>query len=171
MPAVAKKYPNSKLIFIAAGPFFKPDSGIFGFFLKISKYKISVLLCEGLLKLPNTLIKFVYLSTYLFRGDSSALEIYKKDMDRNLGYIKKIPVKKDIEVLKFVNSIDNSKLLKNLKNQSLIFSSKNDHYIPLYLGKALHKLLKNSELIIKDGEHFNVFEESDLKTVDEFLKK
>ena len=171
LPHIARDYPKAKLIFIATGPFFKPGSKIFDLFLKISKFKISVNLGNALLKLPDKLVEFVYSHTYLFRGDGKAQEIYQKDMVRNLGYIKKIPIKKDIEILNFVNTVDNSKLLKGLKNESIIYCSKNDHFLPLTVWKKLHEFLINSKLITKDGEHFNVFEESDLKTVDEFLKK
>lgn len=41
--------------------------------------------------------------------------------------------------------------------------------MPAERGKLLHKLLENSELIINDGEHFNVFGEKDLPKVDQFL--
>lgn len=62
------------------------------------------------------------------------------------------------------------RLLKGLKNKSLISSGYNDLLMPLEKGRELNDLLENSKLIINKGEHFNVFSESDLETVENYVK-
>lgn len=56
----------------------------------------------------------------------------------------------------FLNSIsyDQTKLLNKIKTQTLLIWGKNDKETPLYMAKKLNKNIKNSELVVIDGEHF-----------------
>lgn len=169
MPYIAKDYPDAKLIFIATGSSLKAESPLFNLFIKLSKYKSVLKLTETILKLPVRVIASVYKLANPFHGTPEEKKEYEDDMYININFIKGIPVSKEIEIVKFVSNADSSEILGKLKNHSLIFNGKHDLFMPEERGASLHRLLKNSELIVNDGEHFDVFTKKDLAKVDEFL--
>ena len=78
-------------------------------------------------------------------------------------------MEEEAEIVRFIHGADNTELLKKIKNRTIIFNGEKDLFMPAERGLLLHRLLVNSELVINDGEHFNVFGEKDLPRVDQFL--
>ncbi|EFC32916.1 TPA: alpha/beta hydrolase [Campylobacter jejuni] len=58
------------------------------------------------------------------------------------------------ETFKKVVDEDFSEIFKQQKAKSLIFWGKSDKATPLYCGKKMHELLKNSTFYPLDGDHF-----------------
>lgn len=169
-PYFASLYPESKLIFVASAANLRSKSKIFNFFLKLAQKSLSVIFFKAMLRLPNDLLEKVYRLINPFMGSHTDKEAYIEDTKANVEFIKSIPIEKEKEIIKFVISVDNRPLLKGVQNKSLIFSGAGDRLMPLEKGQELHRLLQNSRLVIKRGEHFNVFGEKDLETVDAFLQ-
>lgn len=75
----------------------------------------------------------------------------------------------------FVKAVnyDQTKLLKDIKAQTLLIWGENDTETPLYMAKMMNRLIKNSRLIIfKDTGHFAYIEKSllFLRHVQRFLE-
>lgn len=171
LPHIAGDFPQAKLVFIASGPFVKAEWEPFNFLLSILNNSI---ILKILGKMANFLPENVFCSPYRFFapfwGKTREIKAYLKDMRVNLNYLKEISPEREKQIIELVSSINNVNLLKKIKNRSLIFSGLNDQLMPVNLGRKLHHLLPNSELVITKGNHFNVFTEENLSDLDRFLK-
>ncbi|OGM15707.1 hypothetical protein A2V56_05610 [Candidatus Woesebacteria bacterium RBG_19FT_COMBO_42_9] len=170
LPFIAKDYPESKLVFIASGPYLKVRPILFNFFIKANKHQVVLNFAERILKLPNWLLALAYKLANPFNRNLEERKEYEEDMYRNIEFIKGIPVSKEIEIARFVIHADTSEILKGLKNKALIFNGRRDLFMPAERGQELHNLLKQSSLIVNEGEHFNSFTGKDLKAVGDFLQ-
>lgn len=170
-PVIAKDYPEAKLIFIASGPQIESSSPGFKLVLNLAKNKRLLNILNIFKFMPPKVLYYFYEAINPFRGDDNQRMIYNQDMKINFKYIMKIPIDEEGEIVNFVTQTDNTELLKTLKNRTLIFTSDNDLMMPSKLGQDLHRLLVNSEIIISNGGHFNVFTEENFKDVDKFLLK
>jgi|GEM_PF-2188258 len=168
-PVFAKDYPNAKLILIATGPKLEPQATGFKMLLDVAKNKRVLSLLNVIKFLPQKVLFAFYEFINPFRGDTTQREVYKKDMKDNFKYIISIPIEEESEIVNFVSSTDNTELLKTLKNKAIIFAGHNDLIMPTNLGDDFHKLLVNSQLILSEGGHFNVFTERNLSDLDKFL--
>ena len=170
LPHVARRYPQAKLVFIASGSYFRPNVVLFRSAIDLLQRKKLFTIASFVLHLPNWLIEFIYQKLNPYQGDEQERIEYLKDMIKNIRLIKGIPNQKEWDIVRFVSRVDNTEILKTLKNESLIINGKHDLLMPQEAGELLHKYLVNSKLIITEGEYFNVFGEKNLKQVDEFLK-
>lgn len=168
-PIIAKDYPNAKLILIATGSKLKPQAVGFKILLTIARSKTILRLLNVIKFLPRRLLFIFYESINPFKGDKTQRQVYLKDMRDNFNYIISIPVEKEYEIVNFVNDTDNTELIKNLTNKTIIFAGYNDLMMPTNLGSEFHNLLVNSQLILSHGGHFNVFTESNFNDLDKFL--
>lgn len=169
-PYIASQFSDSKLIFIASAANMRSNSKVFNLIFRLAQNPLLMILPKYILKMPPPQLEKVYRIVNPFKGDESDRGIYEKDTKENINYIRSIPIKKELEVINFVKSIDNKLLLKGMKNKTLIFSGEGDLMMPKEKGEELHKLLENSKLIINKGEHFNVFGRRDLEIVEKFLE-
>lgn len=169
-PYIAKYFPDSKLIFIGSGVKLKSKSRSFNFTVKLAKILLKTGVLSLLIKLPDFIIKTIYKTVNPFTGDVSRKEKYIIDMNKNVKFIKRITIKEEKEILNFVTEVDNTNLVKTLKNKALIFSGDNDLLMPKAGGEKLRNLLINSKLVINSGSHFDTFTRDDLDTVDKFLQ-
>jgi pimeloyl-ACP methyl ester carboxylesterase len=170
-PVFAKDYPNAKLVLIATGPKLEPQATGFRMLLDVAQNKRVLSLLNVLKFLPQKVLFSFYEFINPFRGNKNQREIYIKDMKDNFKYIISIPVEEESEIVNFVSSTDNTGLLKTLKNKAIIFAGHNDLMMPTNLGEEFHKLLVNSQLMLSDGGHFNVFTENSFRDLDNFLKE
>lgn len=168
-PHIAKEYPKAKLIFIKSGPNLKSDSPIFNLFICLAKYKLGKSTLPLFLRLPDHLLTLFYKLANPFSGNDERKKQYEYNTSLDIRYIKNIPVNKEEELIDFAAKADNSGLLKQLENESIIFSGESDILMPPNQSRKLNKLIKNSKLFISKGGHFDSFIESDLKLVDKFL--
>lgn len=168
-PYIATQYPNSKLVFVASAASLQSKSKVFNLVLWMTQIKFFMLIPKLIFNLPNDIFEKIYRLVNPFKGDENDREEYEEDTKTNVEFIKSIPIEKEMEIIKFVKDTNNKLLLKGLKNKALIFSGRDDLMMPLEKGRELNDLLENSKLIINDGEHFNVFSEKDLETVEAFL--
>jgi esterase/lipase len=168
-PFIAKEYPKAKLIFISSGPYLKSKTKTFNYLISFANSKIGSSVLPLMIKMPNLFFRLLFKLANPFKGDKKNKKIYEKDMVSNIESIKRIPIKKEIEILKFVNETNNSDLLKKLTNKSLIFNGENDVLMGKNRGKKLNQLLHNSKLLVTDGSHFDSFTYDNLKQIDSFL--
>jgi hypothetical protein len=67
---------------------------------------------------------------------------YEKDRRENLRAVSKMTIKSCREIANMMERIDNTALLKNFDNKTLIISGKSDNLMPATLGRELKSLLK-----------------------------
>jgi len=173
VPYIAEKFPRTRLVFIATGPFFKPSSLLFKFIVLLFKTLPARLLLALFLKLPENwsfaIFKNVYGLVCPRKTKIVSSDYYNQDVIRNFKELTKIPIKKELEALDFARSYNNCSVLQKLPNESLVFSGEHDDLMPLYLGKYLNQLLPNSRLIITSGSLYNVFTKDNLTDIGLFL--
>lgn len=168
LPHIAVNYPNSKIIFISSGQRLDANSEHFNKYVEFIN-KTPRFLLEIVLKFPNSVLEFFYQRANPFNGEKSTYKDYLLDMKKNVRFIKQISIQKEIEIINLVSKIDNSKILRSLKNKALIISGKKDILMSQKLGRKLKDMIKNSKLILTDGSHFNSLNLKDLKYIDNFL--
>ncbi len=169
LPYVASRYPLAKLVFIASGPFLRPNVALFKSMIELLQKKKFYAIARLILRLPSCLIQFVYRIFNPPPKEDQEKADYLIDMMKNVRVIKEIPDQKEMEIVQFISKVDNSEILKTLKNKTLIINGKHDLIMPQEAGNLLHNYLVNSRLIITDGYHFNVFSDENLKDIDQFL--
>lgn len=169
VPYIAAQFPDSKLVFIASAANLRSKSKIFNLVFTLSQNKLFMFIPKQILKLPSNQFSMIYKKVNPFKGSEDLREMYEEDTRANVEFIKSIPIKKEMEIINFVKSVDNRLLLKGMKNKTLIFSGEEDLMMPKEKGEELHRLLINSELIVNKGEHFNSFGQKDLEKVEKFL--
>lgn len=170
-PQIAKDYPDAKLIFIASDPKMQPEAPGFKVVLFLARNKNLLRLLNFIKFLPEKVLFGFYELIDPFRGSPADRKLYLDDMRQNFKYMIAIPVDEEKEIISFVTSTDNTQLLGTLKNQSLIFSGKNDLMMPANSEVNLQTLLTNSQLIESNGGHFEVFTQDNFKDIDKFLSE
>jgi esterase/lipase len=169
-PVIAQDYPESKLVLIASNSKLKPDSKVFQTVLELAKNRKYLEILSLFRFLPQKVFTNIYSLFSPFQGTEDTRQAYLDDMKKNITYMLDIPVTEQVEIVKFVTSVDNTGLLKILENKTLIFQSKNDLLMsPVENENSLNNLLQNSILVETEGSHFNVFTEENFKQLDAFL--
>jgi pimeloyl-ACP methyl ester carboxylesterase len=169
-PYIAKEYSKAKLVLIATGPYLNIKPGLFSFVFNLARNNFILRLLNLYKYLPGSIQTFLYQKIMPFRGKRSGLTEYEADMKSNIESLLRISFEKQIDLINFIDKTDNSNLLTELKNRTLIFAGTNDLLMPMELSEKLHKLIKGSILKVNKGEHFDVFTESNYKDLDKFLK-
>ncbi len=160
------EYPESKLILIATGPYFKPKAK--PFFKFLFKSRSSDLLFFGIKVLPIPITKFFYtLVTPFMRVNHKE---YKKDMINNLRAIKKIKYKTYREIFQFAISVNNENVLNKIKNKTLIITGKKDIAMPLELSVLLYEKIPDSKILIYDKSHHNLIDKDSIEKIKKFVK-
>lgn len=152
-PYIALCYPKSKLVLIATGPYLRSDNKTFKWFVKLAKSKYYLKAFSFLNYLPKGVrIMFYKLVNPHKGGDAND---FNGDMEKNIEEIKKIPLTKQIEILKFITSVNNTKIMEELKNKTLVICGRNDKLMPLSLSRKMCNLIDESTLYISGGEHYS----------------
>lgn len=168
-PFLAPLYPKSKLILIGTGPYFKTKIWIYNFLVNLEARDKYLYLIRLLKFTPKPLFRFVY---KVFNKSKTLKNTdYRKRADENYTSTFIIPNKKIKEILKFVTTTNNSKLLKSLTNKTLIYAGKSDFMMPLSLSNELNFFIKDSRLVVSDRLHYDVFSKTDEITLDKFLSR
>lgn len=169
-PHIVRHFPNAKLIFISSGPRLKSRSKNFNRLLKLARMLLNTGILQLVVMLPKPILTWIYKTANPFAGDKSRRAKYNLDTKKNINFIKSIAIKEEKEILEFVAEVDNTNLLKKIRNKTLIFSGEHDLLMTKESGKMLHQLLNNSRLVINKGSHFDTFTKKDLPIIDKFLK-
>lgn len=169
VPFFAGKYPKAKLIIISSGPKLEAKSNGFLLTVKIAQLILGNCLFSFLPKVPSCIVKFFYKLANQFRGYERDREVYEEDTDMNVQCMKRISLAKEKQILDFVTQVDNTNLLRKLKNKTLIFSGEKDLLMTKDGGERLRRLIVNSELVVNTGSHFNTFTEKDLPKINKFI--
>lgn len=164
VPHLAVEYPEAKLVFVATSMGIKSASQRMRNIIKLGR-----LVGPWLYKIPQNYLVGLYRKINSFKGVESQREDYEKDLRENLKCAFGISLEKHIEIVDFVESINNIDLLKELKNQSLVIAGKGDVIMPLSAGEELSKLLINSRFLVAEGSHFNVLTECEIAEIERFL--
>jgi len=168
-PQIAQLFPKAKLILIATAPKLRPNSKLFKFLINSAKNKNLSKALEIAKILPEKFLYKFYGAVNPFRGSDKEKPAYMKDMKRNFKYILEIPISKEREIVEFATSIDNTEMLKALKNETLVFSGENDLLMPQGEGTRLVDLVPNSRLVVSKGSHFDVIAEPSFVEMEKFL--
>lgn len=168
-PVVAQDYPDAKMILIATGPKFKPESTGFNIIVHLAKNKRLRNWLNLVKFLPTKILYRFYEIASPFRGSDGEKQIYMNDMKKNFKYILSIPIDEESRIIDFATTADNTQLLKNLKNRTLIFTGDRDILMPEFLSNELHNLLVNSQLVVNHGNHFDIISDASFEEMRKFL--
>lgn len=166
-PHLAKQFSESKLILIGTGPYFKTKIPIYNFLAHLEAHDEKLLLIRLLRLTPRWLFRFVY--KFFNRSNTLTNLDYQSRADENYNGVFRVPTNKIKEVLKFVTETNNSKLLQQISNKTIIFAGGSDSMMPAQLSGEMNSLIKNSKLIISNRLHYDVFTKADYHYLNEFL--
>jgi len=157
-PLIIRNYPRAKMILVACGvgnlnilKYLKPIMGI----------------VKHGLNLPIELLMATYEKINPV-GDG-VREKYRKQMEENIKFFRKIGPERLREVFDFLSIVNNEKILKQIRNKTLVMSGRNDRIFPLSEGEKLSKLLKNGKWVVTDGGHYNVIGREEMPIIKDFL--
>jgi len=168
-PHLARIYPKAKLVLIGTGPYLKTSIPIYNFLLRLEQNDEALVLVRLAKKVPKGLYKFIYKTFNRHEGLLAKMK-YKDRADENLEALSRIPLAKIKEILRFVVKTDNTQLLSQITNQTIIFAGTSDVMMPVDLARKMHELIKSSVLLTSDHLHYDVFTEKDCQRLDQFLK-
>jgi pimeloyl-ACP methyl ester carboxylesterase len=170
-PQIARDYPKAKMILIATGPKLKPKDATFNLLIALAKNKRMINALNIVKILPKEFLFGFYGIVNPFKGNAQEKPAYMEDMKNNFKYMLSIPVSKEGEIADLISKIDNTELLKTLKNETLIFAGKNDSLMPQDPESELTKLLPNSRIVVSHGSHWDVISEPSFVEMKKFLSK
>lgn len=166
-PHLAILHPEAKLILIGTGPYLKTDIPIYNFLIHLEKNDKYLILVRIAKAVPKRLYRLIY-RFYNKRNVLTNSE-YKNRADENWNAMSKIRIEKISEVLKFITETDNSKLLTQITNKTIIFSGKLDSMMPEGLSRELNALIPNSKIILSGRLHYDIFTKNDYPHLNRFL--
>lgn len=169
---LAEKYPGAKLILVATGCRVEPKSRWLQWLKRVCQEEWGVKLTyEGIRLLPTKWLVEAYKRVNPApKGSGQIVKDYEEDMRKNVAYFRKIPLWKWQEVTTYVNEVDNREICLQLKNKTLILAGKKDTVLGKEMGEELNRLMKNSQLVLTEGGHFDTIEKQHLKILEEWLK-
>lgn len=168
-PELALKYPKSKLILAATGVKVNPDQRTAKFVFEMVGTEWGMKLLGAGLKLPKNILMDSYEQLNKIPA-SEVRENYRKQMEENIALFQRIPSEQIKSMIDYLKKTDNSWLLKRLENKTLVVCGKLDRLMPVEEGKRLAGLIKNSQLVVTEGGHYNVISETELPMIKKFLE-
>jgi pimeloyl-ACP methyl ester carboxylesterase len=169
-PAVAREYPNARLVLVGTGPYIKIKTGGMNELIKIGKTPVFDIVYDLIEHVPTPLYALLY---KMFNHPKMTPEEKLKlneHIVKNWTSVRRVSENEDREVIDFLTSVNNTLLLKSLKNKTLIFAADNDSMMPPNLSRKMNHLIKHSRLVIGTGRiHYTVFDETDYKELGKFL--
>ena len=169
LPHIATNYPQAKLVFVASGTKIGSGSETFNKLLKFEQSKVGKLVLSLLQLSPILMMQIVYKTINPFKGAKEDKEKYDKDMQDNIYWMKRITVKRHLEIIELVCSLNTENIVKKLPNKVLIMYGQNDVLMPKNESKILSNTLHNSVLKNIRAEHFNVINQETLEYIKEFV--
>ncbi len=161
LPHVAKDFKDAKLIFASTGTKFNAN-----IFFKAGLFLGTTHLAYPAFWLVRRIPYNMFFSMYkLLNPCGKEDDKTWYDLDKKLNYdaIAKTSICRQRQVFKALIKIDNSQILKKIKNRSVILGGANDSLMPFFESAKLSRLLENSVLIKVNKSHFSVIDEESLK--------
>ncbi|MBT3720654.1 alpha/beta hydrolase [archaeon] len=162
---LAKKYPKSKLLLIATGPYLKPKAKILYDFARF--FLLSDILFLFIKFMPWMIIHPFYKIILPIIGKNYS--DYINDMKTNILSMKKVKYSVYRNIIKYAFTINNEPMLSKIKNKTMIITGKKDIMMPPELSKLMHQKIKNSKLYEIDAQHHNLFNDKVIKKIKEFV--
>lgn len=166
IPYAAKK-PQAKLVLIAAGPYLETKIPLYNVLLKLPEPEQNLELIRRVKKIDLKTYWPIYKFFNWQKNISDAQ--YQQRASDNLQALQKITNQELLTALKLVRSCNHTSSLKELRNPTLIFAGQNDQIMPANLSKKMQRLIVDSQLIVSDRVHHDVFSGSDWPSLKKFL--
>ena len=168
---MASEHPEAKLLLIATFPTKTSQMELVDQLIRWIKKGWILRLLEGMKVFSTRWWVMLYLKfNPVPPGSNSEIKrLYLEEMTRNVDYFKKLSIEDAKKIIGVLESWDNREILKQLKNKTLILAGENDQLCPVTVARLMNNSIKNSELVVSSGGHFNVFNEESEGAVKEFL--
>ena len=167
---VARRYPRAKLLLVATGVRLDPENIWFKLLFRVVKIKGMLRRMQKMIFVPRKLLIPIYEKVNPIPLIDKAVQAqYRQDMSDNIDFFRKVGLTKWLEILRFCRRIDLAKIASRLRNETLIFSGEKDGIMAVGMGKEMKQLIKNSQLVVTEGGHFNAITKDDLKVIGEFV--
>lgn len=169
-PIFLHEYPKAKGVFIASNARLAGRGSIFYKAVHAANNPVCLRLLGVFRYLPTPLLRKIYSHVNQFDGNTRNYQMYLNDMIQNIKYIRRISIRKQEEIIRFVCKADNTTLLRTIDNPCLVFSGLRDDLMPASSDVPLHKLLPYATFIRTGGGHYNVFTKENVDDLTKFLK-
>ena len=168
LPHIASDFPDSTLIFISTGTRFNPDNAFYKLGISVLRTPIFI----PAIGLAKAMPDFFLTALYKFfnpcnKGED--LELYERDKKANFAVMRAIPAEKQRQIFDFISRIDNTMILKTIRNKTIILAGENDALMTINENRRLNKLIPGSRLICVKNSHFSVIERRRLKLLDKYF--
>ena len=168
-PILAERYPMAKLILVATGVKVEPGEAMAKMVFEMVGKEWGMKLLGVGLQLPKKLLVDTYEQLNKV-PDPSLKEKYRQQMSVNIDMFRSLPEKYLNELILFLKVVDNTEMLKNIMNKTLVMSGNKDNLMTLDSGKKLASLIKNSQFVSTMGGHYNVIGSSEKMVIKKFLE-
>lgn len=170
LPHLVSSVPKSKLIFIASSTQFIPNSHLIQFFIRYNLIRLIPSPALIFKIIPKSILNFIFSILSPFHGNSRERSDYIQDRDDNFQAMSKLTSKKCMQILSIVQKIDNTALVKNITNHTLIISGESDPLMPYKNAEYLHHMIPKSKIYKSDGSgHFGVLNKESLNQISSFI--
>lgn len=170
LPHLLQDKSDCKGVFIASSIKFYPDMNLTRWLIK---YKLINYIPDPSLFfkiIPKSILNLIWSVISPFKGNSVEKKEYETDRDTNFSVMAKLSKNKCQQIFDLVVSIDNSQLIKKLKNPILFVSGRNDSLMPYQHIADIQSELKNSRLFLTNNTgHFGVLNRESLQKISEFI--
>jgi pimeloyl-ACP methyl ester carboxylesterase len=168
-PELAIKYPKAKLILAATGVKVMPNQRSARLAFEVVGTEWGMRLLGAGLRLPKSLLVNGYEQLNKI-PTPGVREEYRKQMRQNINLFRKLTIEQVKYLVGYLKKVDNTELLKQLKNKTLVICGKRDRLMPISQAKKIIQLVKHSELVVSNGGHYNVIGTDELPKIKEFLE-
>lgn len=164
---IVEEYPKAKIVLVATAARFGAKVKMF----KLLIYAIAwgfwgMLLVRTLLGLAPKFMKWWY---KLLTNGGKHGRYLQKDIDKSVGEILRIEPQRHLEVVKMIARSDHRRVWSKIGNKTLILSGGEDMLMPVDKGEELHRLIKNSQIVITKASHYNVLNRETYTQINKFL--
>lgn len=170
LPYVAAKYPKAKVIFAATGSRLKPKMQWMEWAIKMAAGKTGTKAAKWLVRIPVKAMSLGYDMVRWQKGPTDKV-LTEKDKQLLIKTFKSTDPVKHIEIAKFARTADTRNLLKKLDNKSLVCVGSRDDLMPPEVGEELAGLVKNSQIVRIDAEHFDVLNDQAMTEIQKFIRE
>lgn len=165
---LAQKHPRAKLILIGSGYKLSTSIPIYNWLIQLEAKDKKMFLVKLSKKVPPSLFNILY-RLFNWSREISGEEYERRAQETFNGFIKTST--HDLkQLIKFATTTDNLKILPSLNNQTMIIAGEKDNFMPLSHSKLLNGHIKNSQLLINSGLHYDGIGVNEIMELNKFLR-